>query len=152
MSTDLTSEKLAELEALAEAATPGPWEDHVVAYAQGDPSNGPSYDVSIRCALGQIAHLSEDGDAGHGANAAFIAAANPATVLALVRAVREMRTALERAKCPICRNRGTLICMCEGQSCSRDCSSGKPCDFDWCVERRKALALVPGGEQEVSDE
>lgn len=75
---------IAELERLARAATPGPWwhgkyYDRVTRTADGDGSDS-------------IAHVY--GGRGQNDNAAYIAAASPATILALVEEVREMREAL----------------------------------------------------------
>ena len=73
-----------ELERLARAATPGPWEQtgsSVCNWHDG------TYELEVQV------FRQEDGLAQVRADAAFIAAANPATILALLSANREMRTA-----------------------------------------------------------
>jgi hypothetical protein len=88
--------KITELEALAKAATPGPWETVTGRTAVGRPfavvvSNNveicdePSVDVP----LSNKAFL--DG------NAYYIAAANPETILSMISLLREMGEALETA-------------------------------------------------------
>ena len=74
-----------ELKALCERATPGPWEQtgsSVCNWHDG------TYELEVQV------FRQEDGLAQVRADAAFIAAANPATVLALLSANREMREAL----------------------------------------------------------
>lgn len=70
---------LDELERLAKAATPGPWKQHKFIGIHSP------YVYKAHGSMGQIARtmrLSTDADAS------FIAAANPATVLALVEALQ----------------------------------------------------------------
>jgi len=81
---ELTDEKLAELEAMAKAATPGPWsfreraaEDYMVG----------SIDYEW------IAHVWH-----HEGDAAFIAATDPDTVLSLIAEVRRLRADLAAAQ------------------------------------------------------
>lgn len=73
----LSDADLDDLERKADAATPGPWECRVT----------PIIECStLRWAQGDMA------DPGrHEADAAFIAAANPATVKALIAEIRRLR-------------------------------------------------------------
>jgi hypothetical protein len=83
-----------ELEKLARAATPGPWTwDDPLSCASG--LSGPSGTPVIE-------DLGYDGlwIGPDSPNAAFIAAANPATILDLLAANRKMRAALERIADP----------------------------------------------------
>lgn len=80
--TDLTPEALAALDALAAAATPGPWDwtittDRHWSYVQADDGSGDLYTVA--------GAISDDD------NAAFLAAADPSTVRALIAALAEAR-------------------------------------------------------------
>ena len=78
-----TPEMLAELRRLAEAATPGPWATAAFQLV---------IDVARRIDVGMC---------GHRDDAAFIAAANPATVLALLDAAAErdaLAAAVERVR------------------------------------------------------
>lgn len=114
--TSITDELLAELEQLAGKATPGPWE---VAETDSDGSYGAGPDTSTgfiaygvcagaTCLLDTLnsdaASISEELD-GEGryawdetgkANAHYIARANPATILALLQDVRELKRDAER--------------------------------------------------------
>jgi hypothetical protein len=93
---------LAELERLARAATPGPW--RVIIDDDGNPLSGrPSVQASKELDCG-IVHFdgfiqkywrSARGDKEIHANARFIAAASPVTILALIEA---LRTALKEPK------------------------------------------------------
>jgi hypothetical protein len=80
--TDLTTERLDALEALAKAATPGPWYDdegEVVCDAKDWPL---------------VSRIDADGTVcteGTAADIAYIAAANPATMLALIARLREAK-------------------------------------------------------------
>jgi hypothetical protein len=99
---DLTPAFLAELRRLAEAATPGPWtvEDRRnaplknVQIVAGFHRVAEVHDVHQRDYQGSFAgdHAAADAvDAVGLANAAFIAATDPATVLALVDEVERLR-------------------------------------------------------------
>ena len=82
MRTDLTPEALAALDAKAAAATPGPWDwtittDRHWSYVQADDGSGDLYTVA--------GAISDDD------NAAFLAAADPSTVRALLAALTEAR-------------------------------------------------------------
>ena len=76
-----------ELKALCERATPGPWM-HTPGYYNDSGGQYDQIDSPVEIISGEWGGPSGD-------NAAFIAAANPATVLALLSANREMRKALE---------------------------------------------------------
>ncbi len=90
-----TDDIASRLRSAAELATPGPWVDVVTPYAKGDPSNGPVYDVQVKAAGGErVAHLSDDADSVDGANAAYIALANPENVLALLDERDKLRDAV----------------------------------------------------------
>jgi len=80
------------LQAAAEAATPGPWWDRSDEYGQSAPHYG-EYGWSVPgCPAGET----EDSPQGR-ADAAYIAAADPTTILALIRRVRDAEA--ERDKC-----------------------------------------------------
>lgn len=81
----LTSEQIDELERLALAATPGPWA--VDALQIGARFNIELPDGSEAIAMSQQLAGDRLGEK-RGANAAFIAAANPQTVLALINQLR----------------------------------------------------------------
>lgn len=74
-----------ELRALAQAATPGPWKPDERYVVGGDGKRGfrPGGEVII-CAEPTISHFQEYPKNERIANARYIAAANPATVLALL--------------------------------------------------------------------
>lgn len=90
-----TPEGRRELKALAEAAAPGPWSTEHTCFDRKIPINGGI------TAFGRpyvIAHVNRPGSAHAGrdkANAAFIAAANPATVLSLLAALEEAEAVLK---------------------------------------------------------
>lgn len=86
----MTRQERDELRELATAATSGPWEaaecgGHLV-MAGPLAENSPGY---IRGGRGQIAEMNDDDEDGfqQEANAAFIAAANPSVILALLDAL-----------------------------------------------------------------
>ena len=78
----------AALRALAEAATPGPW----TLSADGPPPDIIAGMSVVACTLPSDRTRDEDT-----ANAAYIAAANPAAVLALLDEVERLREALDKA-------------------------------------------------------
>jgi hypothetical protein len=80
----------AELEAVAEEATAGPWNYEGVGYAD-DGGQFREVTSSAEIIFGEYGCVSE-------ANAAFIAAANPATVLALLAENAALRERLETAR------------------------------------------------------
>ena len=75
-----------ELKALCERATPGPWM-HTPGYYNDSGGQYDQIDSPVEIISGEWGGPSGD-------NAAFIAAANPATILALLSANREMREAV----------------------------------------------------------
>ena len=75
-----------ELKALCERATPGPWM-HTPGYYNDSGGQYDQIDSPVEIISGEWGGPSGD-------NAAFIAAANPATILALLSANRDMREAL----------------------------------------------------------
>lgn len=84
--TSITEELLAELDQLAGKATPGPWaaeRDQVGPRSQEDDQ---SYGMLIPVAYIERFDWPENADA----NKSLIAAANPATILALLQHVREL--------------------------------------------------------------
>ena len=98
---DLTPETLAELRRLAEAATPGPWATAAFQLV---------IDVARRIDVGMC---------GHRDDAAFIAAANPAVVLALLDAAAErdrLAEAVERVRAL----HGPRVVQVLGATCSAE--------------------------------
>ena len=108
----MTPTELASLEALAKAATPGPWK-HVetIAFHTGltytsvqpvdpDPDKmRPMLMASGEYHLCRMSHTAaQHAIAIHRANAAFIAAANPAAILSLIEENKRMREALTRIR------------------------------------------------------
>jgi hypothetical protein len=87
---DLTAGRLAELERLARAATPGPWERETDSDGNATPYLVMAGDIRISDTGWDV------GKKQAGRNTAFIAAAHPGTVLALVAEVRRLRAALGR--------------------------------------------------------
>jgi len=101
----ITPALLSDLRQKAEAATEGPWNRQGLAsllrYAQKH--DGPwNDDEYIDCSL----PLPEEKDAD------YIAAANPAVVLALVAEVERLRDRLDEIECPNCGN-PPKFCTCE---------------------------------------
>lgn len=97
----MTNEGLERLEALARAATPGPWRDvKSQAWVQRD-KQGPHDETGSVC----IAQCGDMQDADlvpfnadrWRADAAFIAAANPTTILSLIQRVKEAEAMLDLA-------------------------------------------------------
>lgn len=92
--------EIERLEGLARAATPGEWRvegrsirhgkgvGYILSHGENDVRDGPSGYV------GRLEPMFSVGDVLE-ANAAFIAAANPQTILSLTQALRESREALE---------------------------------------------------------
>jgi hypothetical protein len=118
---ELTLQRLEELEKVAKAATPGPWEQDCTVKSDGTYGSGEdanegydTYEVFQTLTGKKIfdflnsevvcveEEYDEDGrtawDAEASANAAFIAAANPATILSLLDHIKRMQEALERAR------------------------------------------------------
>lgn len=90
----LSPDKLARLRELAGKATPGPW-------AQGQEYDGPlpivvnSKNTFVASVLGDIGGL-EPNDARENADAAYMAAASPDVVVALVDEIERARAELQR--------------------------------------------------------
>lgn len=82
----MTELNLDDLEAKAKAATPGPWEDVSELAPDLDRYSRSIYSEGYKGLL--IGRISQNG--AHDADAAFIATANPATVLALIARIREL--------------------------------------------------------------
>lgn len=93
MGDAMTDIDLDELEALAEAATPGLWvtrfPSHTVVMAATP--DGTYQGEVARTVSGSL-------NAHRGANAAFIAAANPATIKTLIASAREAADGIERLR------------------------------------------------------
>ncbi len=80
------SDKYSELEALADAATSGPWRQH----------ESSAYRIMASC--NGVASVGGDNaldESEHGFNAAYIAAANPAVIKEMIAEIRRLRGALE---------------------------------------------------------
>ena len=100
MATELNPEKLAKLRELAAAATPGPWvaDEECVVHPRPDIvlASWLTKEASVVVAeCGGVAF-----DPPRPADASYIAAANPATVLALLDEIERLREALERIAKP----------------------------------------------------
>ena len=105
----IQSAELAELKRLAEAATPGPWETHVI-----------TDDECCRVGLsihadGERRPISDDDHAPLEKDARFIAAANPATILRLLDALAAVPAAQQQAqscdKLTECRHCGFYVAL-----------------------------------------
>lgn len=120
----MTDIDLDKLEALADAATPGPWdvgEDGPILY-EGmlrpvwNIYGGKNF-VDARL-VGSVEHFKEDDYPN--ANAAFIAAVNPATIKSLIASAREAAAEIERLAgyavhddtCTTNRFPGQDVCSC----------------------------------------
>lgn len=84
--TPLTDQQLNDIEARANAATPGPW--------TADSSIPYGHRVGSSDEADWVAWTGEHGETGSEADAAFIAAMNPETAKALAGEVRRLRAAL----------------------------------------------------------
>lgn len=83
---------LTKLETLAKAATPGPWAPlNYYVYAKESPAIDV-YNVEIACSSTDAMDVSHEVGT---ANAEYIAAADPETVLALIADLRRVREALD---------------------------------------------------------
>ena len=91
MGSELTPEVLADLRAKAEKATPGPWPENYVWGAVRHIDR--NVDRSLFCDDADGAMFSWDRDT----DGYYIAAANPATVLALLDEIERLRTELTAA-------------------------------------------------------
>ncbi len=93
----VSDETLAELRRLAAEATPGPWDAHPA--TSGTPSDGPTMmRVDSRDLPGRPIIADFDYSQGGGADAAYIAAADPPTVLALLDTVDTLRAERDAAR------------------------------------------------------
>lgn len=81
--------EVGELRKLAEAATPGPWE--LVVSPRNDERDWDEWFVGFQRGAGQVWFV-EDSTSMNEADAAFIAACDPATVLALLDALDAFTT------------------------------------------------------------
>lgn len=88
----ITAELLAELDSAATAATPGPW--------HSEPSDDEEYCAEVKRGLFFVATTHDGVMSRRNAqeNAQFIAAANPATILALTAHIRSLTERLEKAE------------------------------------------------------
>ena len=89
MSDNLTPAQLDEIEAVADAATPGPWEVIPATFEEGRRIKTPAYELM---AVDIDAPYLDRTDAEH------IAMMDPATTLALIVEVRELRAKVERVR------------------------------------------------------
>jgi len=83
----MNNEELQQLKALAEAATPGPWERSGLGCGI----------VGLKASNGQWAFASDDSEQNW-QNAGFTAAANPVAILALIAKVESLAADAERYK------------------------------------------------------
>lgn len=105
----MTDERLDRLDALAGAATPGPWVAQ--SYDDGSSGNHPWYIDTHAYADGPEPVVAPTYPLG-AADAAFIAACDPATIRELVAAVRE-RDELREAATELLRWRHAVTCHWE---------------------------------------
>lgn len=97
MTTSTTPEGLRELKALAEKATPGPWTSKEGSTSYPECDDADFWNVVLSPGGKEIVTLHEryslkaDDRRDYDFDAAFIAAANPATVLSLLAALEEAR-------------------------------------------------------------
>lgn len=85
----MNSEKLAELKGLAEKATPGPWK--LLRPSVGIDSNWHVTDEGDTCVM-HCYGFAHAVDSVSQANAAYISAANPTVVLALLTKIKELES------------------------------------------------------------
>lgn len=97
---EVTTEELSTLEALAKAATPGPWKSERNPNFSRTEYTTQVFDASGKdvCTVARCPVKKEEWDWGktislRAENAAFIAAANPDTVLRLIAGIRELEGA-----------------------------------------------------------
>lgn len=104
MTAKLSAEELEKLEALAKAATPGPWGAFVSDIDQLTDA-GKGYPLAVYPDSKEIvvSNYSEDGPNGVllDADAAYIAFANPSVLLRLTAQVREAEARIERLRLAI---------------------------------------------------
>lgn len=91
--------KATDLRKLAEAATPGPWKHYYARALRGGFDGNPVNEVQSdeHCPIVNWGGFddSDRTNKGHKANAAFIAAANPTAVLALLDEIETLRAKVE---------------------------------------------------------
>jgi len=91
-----------ELERLAKAATPGPWEHYYAKELRGRFGGGPVNEVNSdeRCPIVKWSWFddSDRSKKSQKANAKFIAAANPATILSLLSDIASLKSQLAQAE------------------------------------------------------
>lgn len=104
MTDTLSPERVAEIRALAEKATPGPWQDK---YGEYKPSNECAEIIgNVDCDVYDDGRprpiytevCSIAGNDDHNANAAYIAALDPQTALALLASHEALRAEVERLR------------------------------------------------------
>ena len=113
-----------ELKRLAEAATPGPWKSQLSSVKKG------ARNIAPHIHAGESLPIGEDVKRGN-ANAAYIAAANPAAILELLAINAELVEALKTMLSEF--NEQTVQGMVHNE-------------FMACVKARDALAKAEGGE------
>jgi len=159
MADEITPEKLAELDALAEQATPGPW---VSAPAYGEwPATVVQYkETSPRIVCQEVPGFPlARGDEGFMPDFAFIAAANPAAVLALIERLRvaeEARRILAEHIFALCEGDAPDGCAnCNAFDEARQtCKDDDPSDCVLSIQRiamREARTALGLPEPEVPD-
>ena len=89
----ITDQEIELLEALAKNASPGPWQVSPGTIQIDKASIRPVY----RGAIGGRIHVFNDTHMGKDADARFIAAANPSTVLSLIERLRELEAMVHDA-------------------------------------------------------
>jgi hypothetical protein len=101
----LTEQQLDEIETRAAAATPGPWRDHDTHLGQygytATVLSGEGNDTDLRAWLPTMSQTPWDETRNVWADAAFIAAVNPAVALALVADVRRLRAELASSRATV---------------------------------------------------
>jgi len=97
METIMTPTELASLEALAKAATPGEWTNNWTGNETDAMDCVSSVAVGMIADCSQPVLYSEAVTVNPKANAAYIAAANPAAILSLIEENKRMREAIETA-------------------------------------------------------
>lgn len=124
----------AALRALAEAATPGPWEQHATHIAKHFERSANIASIGSPRRSGAVGYtplgLDDPDFAEAHANAAFIAAFNPATALALLDEVARLRAAIAAvpewgniADCVFCNHHSTS----RGESACDMCGHAPDC-------------------------
>ncbi|WP_298699203.1 ead/Ea22-like family protein [uncultured Brevundimonas sp.] len=133
---------LSELRALAQGATPGPWEAH--RYDEGD-----CWHIKYNDRGNWLAEVYTD-DPGDGNDAAFIAAANPARIISLLDALQAQT---ERADKAVGASRldGAVI-EAAIEFAWPDIMAGGSCGFDALDEAVSAFQLATGAASEAGEQ